>query len=139
MTDTKDTTEEAKATEPEVKAAVEEPKTAAKEPKKKMRWDIKPGMTVKVHQKIREVTPKGEEKERVQIFEGIVLGIRGAGASRTFTVRKESNGIGVEKIFPMDLPTIVNVEPVRQAKVKRAKLYGLKNYTKKLREIAIKG
>ncbi len=134
MTDTKDTTEEVKATEPEVKAAAEEPKTA-----KKLRFNIKPGMTVKVHQKIREITPKGEEKERIQIFEGIILGIRGAGASKTFTVRKESNGIGVEKIFPVDLPTIVKVEPVRQAKVKRAKLYGYKNYTKKLKEIAIKG
>lgn len=105
---------------------------------KKMRWNIKPGMTVKVHQKIREVTPKGDEKERVQIFEGIVLGVRGAGTSRTFSVRKESNGIGVEKIYPMDLPTIVNVEPVKQAKVKRAKLYNIKNYGKKLKETAIK-
>lgn len=135
MTDTKDTTEEVKTTE----VVVEEPKTTVTKTAKKMRWDIKPGMTVKVHQKIREITPKGEEKERVQIFEGIVLGIRGAGASRTFMVRKESYGIGVEKIFPMDLPTIVNVEPVRQAKVKRAKLYGLKNYTKKLKETVIKG
>ena len=65
-------------------------------------------------------------------------GIRGAGASKTFTVRKESYGIGVEKIFPMDLPTIVKVEPIRQAKFKRAKLYGMKNYTKKLKETAIK-
>jgi large subunit ribosomal protein L19 len=122
------------------KKEVELSSTAVSDAKhvKKMRWAIKPGMTVKVHQKIREITPKGEEKERVQIFEGIVLGIRGAGASKTFTVRKDSYGIGVEKIFPMDLPTIVNVEPVRQAKFKRAKLYGMKNYTKKLKETAIK-
>jgi large subunit ribosomal protein L19 len=106
--------------------------------KNKLRFDIKPGMTVKVHQKIRETTPKGEEKERVQIFEGIVLGIRGAGVSKTFTVRKESNGIGVEKIYPMDLPTIVKIEPVKQAKVRRAKLYNIKNYTKKLKETVIK-
>jgi large subunit ribosomal protein L19 len=112
------------------------PETAVKAPK--LRWNIKPGMTVKVHQKIREVTPKGEEKERVQIFEGIILGIRGAGASKTFTVRKVSGGIGVEKIYPVDLPTIVAVEPVKQAKVKRAKLYGIKNYTKKLKETIIK-
>jgi large subunit ribosomal protein L19 len=133
MEETNKTTEETKAAE----AVVETPKAETK-PAKKLRWDVKPGMTVKVHQKIREITPKGEEKERVQIFEGIVLGIRGAGVSKTFTVRKISNGIGVEKIFPMDLPTIVNVEPVKQAKVKRAKLYGLKNYTKKLKETAIK-
>jgi len=130
MDDAKQTIDETKTTEP---AAPDVAK-----PVKKMRFAIKPGMTVKVHQKIREITPKGEEKERVQIFEGIVLGIRGAGASKTFMVRKESNGIGVEKIFPMDLPTIVKVEPVRQAKVKRAKLYNLKNYTKKLRETEIK-
>lgn len=133
MEETIKTTEEVKTTEPEVKAAVDAPKTASK-----LRWNVKPGMTVKVHQKIREITPKGEEKERVQIFEGIVLGIRGAGASKTFTVRKESYGIGVEKIFPMDLPTIVNVEPVRQAKIKRAKIYGYKNYTKKFKEIPVK-
>jgi large subunit ribosomal protein L19 len=126
MEDTKPTTEEAKT--------VETPKAAEAKPAGKRRWDIKPGMTVKVHQKIREITPKGEEKERVQIFEGIIIGIRGAGASRTFTVRKDSYGIGVEKIFPMDLPTIVNVEPVKQAKVRRAKLYNIKNYTKKLKE-----
>ncbi len=117
------------STETTVTAPAETAKPAGKR-----RWDIKPGMTVKVHQKIREITPKGEEKERVQIFEGIIIGIRGAGVSRTFTVRKESYGIGVEKIYPMDLPTIVNVEPVKQAKVRRAKLYNIKNYTKKLKE-----
>jgi len=103
-----------------------------------MRWDIRPGMTVRVHQKIREMTPKGEEKERVQVFEGIVLGIRGSGPSRTFTVRKESFGVGVEKIFPMDLPTLVKVEPIRQARVRKAKLYYLKDSKKKLKETAIK-
>jgi large subunit ribosomal protein L19 len=133
MEETTKTTDEVKATETAA-PAIAEPTAVELSSKKKMRFNIKPGMTVKVHQKIREITPKGEEKERVQIFEGIVLGIRGAGASKTFMVRKESNGIGVEKIFPMDLPTIVNVEPVRQAKVKRAKLYNLKDYTKKLKE-----
>ncbi len=128
MEETTKTTEETKPV-----AATE---TAAKAPK--LRWNVKPGMTVKVHQKIREITPKGEEKERVQIFEGMVLAVRGAGASKTFTVRKVSNGVGVEKIYPMDLPTIVNVEPVKQAKVKRAKLYNIKTYTKKLKETAIK-
>ena len=130
MEDANKTTDEVKATEP----AAETPKAAEVKPAGKRRWDIKPGMTVKVHQKIREITPKGEEKERIQIFEGIIIGIRGAGVSRTFTVRKDSYGIGVEKIFPMDLPTIVNVEPIKQAKVRRAKLYNIKNYTKKLKE-----
>jgi large subunit ribosomal protein L19 len=127
-------TEETKAEEAKTETVV-----PAAEPAKKLRWNVKPGMTVRVHQKIREITPKGEEKERVQIFEGIVLGIRGAGPSKTFTVRKVSNGVGVEKIYPMDLPTIVNVEPVKQAKVKRAKLYNIGDYTKKLKETAIKG
>lgn len=140
MEETTKTTDEVKATEPSSAVAEPEVKAAAEATKKasKLRWNVKPGMTVKVHQKIREITPKGEEKERVQIFEGIVLGIRGAGASKTFTVRKESYGIGVEKIFPMDLPTIVNVEAVRQAKIKRAKIYGYKNYTKKFKEIPVK-
>jgi large subunit ribosomal protein L19 len=132
MTDTKNI--ELSSTNDEKKEVELSSTATSVKPTKKMRWAIKPGMTVKVHQKIREITPKGEEKERVQIFEGIVLGIRGAGASKTFTVRKESYGIGVEKIFPMDLPTIVKVEPIRQAKFKRAKLYGMKNYTKKLKE-----
>jgi large subunit ribosomal protein L19 len=137
MEETNQKIDEAKAGE---KKSAEPSSTAAPaaEPAKKLRWNVKPGMTVRVHQKIREMTPKGEEKERVQIFEGIVLGIRGAGPSKTFTVRKISNGVGVEKIYPMDLPTIVNVEPIKQAKVKRAKLYNIKDYTKKLKETAIK-
>jgi large subunit ribosomal protein L19 len=148
MEDTKPTTDETKATEPVTEAVVEAPKEEAPvastkkiaEPIKHVsRWpNIKPGMTVKVHQKIREMTPKGEEKERVQIFEGMVLAVRGSGPSKTFVVRKESFGVGVEKIFPVDLPTLVNVEPVKQAKVRRAKLYYLKGYTKKLKETPIK-
>src|SRR5262245_33763171 len=58
--------------------------------------DIKPGMTVRVHQKIKDVTPSGEEKERVQVFEGMVIAMRGTGVSKTMTVRKESFGVGVE-------------------------------------------
>jgi large subunit ribosomal protein L19 len=141
MEETKQTTDKTKSTEPSSAApepAAETPKAGEVKVAPKKGWDIKPGMTVKVHQKIREINPKGEEKERCQIFEGMCLGIRGAGASKTFSVRKESYGVGVEKIFPMDLPTIVKVEPVKQAKVKRAKLYNLKNYGKKLKETAIK-
>lgn len=98
--------------------------------------DIKPGMTVRVHQKIKETTPKGEEKERVQIFEGMVLARKhGRETGATITVRKiASGGIGVEKIFPLKMPTIAKIEVIKQAKVKRSKLYYLRNYKKKLKE-----
>lgn len=98
---------------------------------------IKPGQVVRVHQKIKELNAKGEEKERIQIFEGIVLSKRGqTEADSTITVRKVSNGIGVERIFPLKLPTITNIEVVKQLKVRRSKLYYLRNYSKKTREAA---
>ena len=94
--------------------------------------NIKPGMTVKVHQKIKEIGAKGE-KERIQVFEGIVLARKhGEEKGSTITVRKISYGVGVEKIFPLNLQTIVKIEIVNQAKVKRAKLYFLRHSKKKL-------
>ena len=96
--------------------------------------DVKPGMTVKVHQKIKEMTPSGEEKERVQVFEGMVLSVRGAGASKTMTVRKVSFGVGVEKIYPLTLPSIAKIEPVKQAQVRKAKLYYMQGFKKRLKE-----
>ena len=97
---------------------------------------VKPGQVVRVHQKIKELNAKGEEKERIQIYEGIVLSRRGGrGVNGTITVRKVSNGIGVERIFPLELPTITNIEVVKQLKVRRAKLYYLKNYSKKIQEV----
>lgn len=93
---------------------------------------VVPGSVVRVHQKIKESTIKGE-KERIQVFEGMVLGRRGSGISETITVRKISDGVGVEKIFPLSMPTIEKIEVVKQAKIKRAKLFYLRDYKKKLK------
>ncbi len=96
---------------------------------------LKPGLTVKVHQKIKEINAKGEEKERIQIFEGIILGIRKPKSQEgTFTVRKISHNVGVEKIFPIKSPNIAKIEILKKAKVSRAKLYYLRAYKKRLKE-----
>lgn len=98
-------------------------------------FDIKSGQTVRVHQKLREANTKGEIKERVQIFEGIVLAVKhGKTAGATMTVRKISEGIGVEKIFPLYSPVIVKIEIMKKADIRRAKLYYLRSHKKKLRE-----
>ncbi|MBI2552063.1 50S ribosomal protein L19 [Candidatus Uhrbacteria bacterium] len=103
-----------------------------------MHDSIKPGMTVKVHEKIKEQTEKGE-KERVQIFEGIVIARHGRNEPQaTITVRKiGADGVGVEKIYPLRAPAVVKIEPVRQAKVSRAKLYFLRDYKKRLKETPV--
>jgi len=107
---------------------------AQKIEEKQEKTELKAGMTVRVHQKIKEET-KGKEKERVQIFEGIILAYKkGKKPSPTITVRKVSNGIGVEKIFPVHAPTIVKIEPVKQARVRQSKLYYLRDHKKKLKE-----
>jgi len=106
----------------------------AKKEAKKDYSNIKSGMVVKVHQKIQEVGKKGEAKERIQIFEGMVLAIRGTGPSKTITVRKMSEGVAVEKIFPIFSPVVADIEPIKAFKVRRAKLYYLREYKKKLRE-----
>lgn len=84
--------------------------------------DFGPGDTVRVHVKVRE-----GDKERIQVFEGVVLGRRGGGIRETFTVRKVSYGVGVERVFPVHSPNIDKIEVVRHAKVRRAKLYYLRN------------
>ncbi|NCN07770.1 50S ribosomal protein L19 [Candidatus Falkowbacteria bacterium] len=97
---------------------------------------IQSGVTIKVHQKIKEKNVKGEEKERIQIFEGIILAHKGGKQKNaTITVRKvAAGGIGVEKIFPIYSPNIAKMEFVRAAKVRRAKLNFLPNYKKKLKD-----
>lgn len=71
------------------------------------------------------------DKERIQIFKGIVMGIKGGGISKTFRVRKISNGVGVERIFPINSPRIAKLEVVKSGSVRRAKLYYLRGLTGK--------
>lgn len=98
---------------------------------------IKPGVTVKIFEKVKEKSgKKGEMKERLQIFEGIVLARNhGSEKGATITVRKVSDGVGVEKIFPIHSPVIEKIEIVKQAKIHKAKLYYLRDYKKKLKEV----
>lgn len=92
----------------------------AKELKKKVPG-VHIGDTVKVHMKIVE-----GEKERIQVIEGVAIKMRGGGARKTLTVRKISFGVGVERIFPMHSPRVEKIEIVKRAKVRRAKLYYLR-------------
>ena len=82
---------------------------------------IKPGDTVRVHVKVRE-----GDKERIQVFEGMVIGMHRGGARATFTVRKVSFSQGVERIFPLHSPIIDKIEVIRTARVRHAKLYFLR-------------
>lgn len=93
-------------------------------------------MIVKVHQKIKDVNAKGEEKQRIQIFEGMVLAVKhGSETGATFTVRKVSKGIGVEKIFPIHSPVVETVELVREMSVRQSRPYYLRSHKKKLKEV----
>lgn len=98
----------------------------------------KTGMVVRIHEKIQDVNAKGEPRERIQIFEGLVTGTRGAGVSKSFVVRKVSQGIGVEKIFPNSSPSIAKIEVVKQYKVRKRKLNYIKDFSRKLKELVIK-
>ena len=84
--------------------------------------DFRPGDTVKVHVRVKE-----GDKERIQIFEGIVINLRRGGTRASFTVRKVSFGQGVERIFPLHSPIIQKIDVVRSAKVRRAKLFYLRD------------
>ena len=86
------------------------------------RPQMQAGDTVKVHVKVRE-----GDKERIQVFEGLVIGMHRGGTKASFTVRKVSFGQGVERIFPLHSPTIQKIDIVRSAQVRRAKLYYLRD------------
>ncbi|HBF11396.1 MULTISPECIES: 50S ribosomal protein L19 [Thermotoga] len=91
--------------------------------------DFRPGDTVRVHVKVIE-----GDRERTQVFEGIVIAKRGSGINRTFTVRRiGSHGVGVERIFPFHSPVVEKIEVVRKGKVRRAKLYYLRDVKGKIR------
>ena len=89
---------------------------------KEERPNINVGDVVKVHVKIRE-----GERERIQIFEGTIIARKGSGVSETFTVRRVSYGVGVEKVFPVNSPNVAKVELVRSGKVRRSKLHYLRD------------
>ncbi|ANK59407.1 MULTISPECIES: 50S ribosomal protein L19 [Loigolactobacillus] len=92
--------------------------------KDQLRTDIpnfRPGDTVRVHARVVEGT-----RERIQLFEGVVIKRRGAGISETYTVRKISNGVGVERTFPIHTPRVASIDVIRHGKVRRAKLYYLR-------------
>jgi large subunit ribosomal protein L19 len=92
--------------------------------------EFRPGDTVRVNVRVRE-----GEKERLQAFEGVVIRRKGGGVNETFTVRKVSNGVGVERIFPLHSPVIAEIEVVREGQVRRAKLYYLRNLSGKAARI----
>ncbi|MDQ7055781.1 MAG: 50S ribosomal protein L19 [Persephonella sp.] len=95
--------------------------------------EFRVGDTVKVHVKVKE-----RNKERIQVFEGVVIRIKGSGTGKSFTVRKESYGVGIERTFPFACPSIDKVELSKRGKVRRAKLYYLRERrgkAAKIREI----
>ena len=93
--------------------------------------DFRPGDTVKVAVRIKE-----GDKERIQNFEGVVIGRSGAGMSATFTVRRVSFGVGMERIFPLHSPRVESIKVVRHGRVRRAKLYYLRDLTGRKARIA---
>lgn len=94
---------------------------------KKNAPDLSAGDTVKVHLLVKE-----GGKERIQVFEGLIIAVKhGGGLDGTFTVRKESFGIGVERVFPLHSPRIVKVERIKQSKVRRSKLYYMRDLSGK--------
>ncbi|WDL97371.1 50S ribosomal protein L19 [Alicyclobacillus sp. ALC3] len=101
--------------------------------REQLRTDVpafRPGDTLRVHVKVRE-----GQRERIQVFEGIVIRRRGSGISETYTVRKISYGVGVERTFPVHSPKIEKIEAIRRGKVRRAKLHYLRGLSGKAARI----
>ena len=101
---------------PEIMKIVESRETRSDIP------SFSPGDTIKVHVKVKE-----GDKERIQVFQGVVIARKGGGSRQMFTVRKVSGGIGVERMFPLYSPTIDRIEVERHGRVRRAKLYYLRD------------
>ncbi|MFA5130360.1 MAG: 50S ribosomal protein L19 [Patescibacteria group bacterium] len=95
---------------------------------------VETGMQIRVHQHISEQTAKGM-KDRIQVYEGLVLTVRGKNESKTMTVRKVSDGVGVERIYPLILPSIEKIELVKQFKVRRKNISFLKDKKKRMKEV----
>ncbi len=101
--------------------------------REQLRTDIpsfRPGDTLRVHVKVRE-----GQRQRIQVFEGVVIRRRGGGISETYTVRKISYGVGVERTFPVHTPNVEKIEVMRRGKVRRAKLYYLRKLSGKAARI----
>jgi large subunit ribosomal protein L19 len=96
--------------------------------------DFRPGDTIKVHVRVVE-----GNRERIQVFQGVVISRRGSGTKETFTVRKVSFGIGVERTFPLHSPLISKIEVVTRGKVRRAKLYYLRQRVGKAAKVKERG
>ncbi|PWG00892.1 50S ribosomal protein L19 [Levilactobacillus bambusae] len=92
--------------------------------------DFRAGDTIRVHAKVVEGT-----RERIQLFEGVVIRRKGSGIQATYTVRKVSNGVGVERTFPVNSPRVASIDVIRHGRVRRAKLYYLRDLTGKAARI----
>lgn len=135
--------EEAAEEPAEEAPAVEETPAELAYKEKLVNFDrIRTGQTVRLSERIKDVSPKGEERERIQVFEGIILAMGGSGIARTITLQKNSGGVMVEKIYPINSPVVAQIELVKSAKVRRAKLNYLRSqkrrFKRKLKETHVK-